>query len=229
VREPTLSARRGLRLPKAGRCLLALAFALAAAFPGVPAAAAPYAQGQRVRITGVVTDAKGTPLPAVRVTLVAARSFFNLRQLKSSDKDLRQVAALTGPKGEYAIEWPWDNYYNRFEVQVGLPVREGREERTEVLARQDVTQALSKGTPVVPALVVENAALIDKIRRFLESLKSDDERRVYQEMGNPDEVKKVQYPDHEDASWWYFESGAMYRFESGRLAQVVHFTPVKPF
>jgi len=229
VREPALSARRGLRLLPAGRCLLALVWVAALLAAPAGASASAFAQGQPVRITGVVTDAKGTPLSSVKVTFVAARSAFNLRQLKSNDKDVRQVAATTGPKGEYTIEWPWDNYYNRFEVQVGFPVREGREEHTEVLAHQDITQLLAKGTPVVPVLVVENAALIDKVRRFLESLKSDDERRVYQEMGNPDEVKKVQYPDHDEASWWYFESGAMYRFESGRLAQVVHFTPVKPF
>lgn len=192
-------------------------------------AASPYAQGERVRITGIVTDAKGTPLSNVQVALVAARSFFHLRQLKSSDKDSRRVTAISGPKGEYAIEWAWDSYYNSFEVQVGFPVREGKEERTEVLARQDITQQLQKGTPVVPALVVENAALIEKVRQFLASLTSDDLKRVYQEMGNPDTIKRVQYPDHEEVSWWYFESGAMYRFSSGKLAEVTHFTPVKPF
>jgi uncharacterized protein with FMN-binding domain len=193
------------------------------------AASAPYAQGEKVRITGIVTDAKGTPLTDVTVALVASRSSFNLRQLKSNDKDSRRVTAKTGAKGEYSIDWAWDTYYNSFEVQVGLPVREGREERTAVLSSQDITQLLQKGTPVVPALIVQNAALIAKVRQFLADLKSEDERKVYQDLGNPDEVKKVQYPDHEEVSWWYFESGSMYRFESGKLAQVVHFTPVKPF
>jgi hypothetical protein len=224
MRAPGIQSRRGLRLA------LGLALALAGAAAPVPAAwAAAYAQGQRVKVTGIVTDTRGTPLAGIRVTFLAARSTFSVRQLKSSDKDLRQVAATTGAQGEYAIEWPWDDYFNRFEVQVGLPVREGREEHTEVLARQDITQQLQKGTPVIPALVVQNAALIDKVRRFLASLSSDDERRVYQENGTPDEVKQVQYPDHEESSWWYFESGAMYRFEGGRLAQVVRFAPVKPF
>jgi len=67
------------------------------------------------------------------------------------------------------------------------------------------------------------------VRKFLSEISSEDERKVYQDLGNPDQVKKVQYPDHEEVSWWYFESGAMYRFESGKLAQVVHFAPVKPF
>jgi hypothetical protein len=204
--------------------------ALSVALPGVARAETfPYGQGDKVRVTGVVTDARGTPLPNIQVTLVASRSYFNLRQLKSSDKDPRPVAATTGAKGEYAIEWPWDNYYNRFEVQVGLPVRAGREEHVEVLARQDVTQLLLKGTPAVPALVVENAALIDRVRKFLAELTSDDLRRVYQDMGDPDQIKKVRYPDHEEVSWWYFESGAVYRFESGKLREVVHFAPVKPF
>jgi hypothetical protein len=211
--------------------LLALAGVLVSAIGGGTAwaASAPYAQGEKVRITGIVTDAKGTPLTDVTVALVAARSAFNLRQLKSNDKDFRRVTAKTGAKGEYSIDWAWDSYYNSFEVQVGLPVREGREERTAVLSSQDITQLLQKGTPVVPALIVQNAALIAKVRQFLADLKSEDERKVYQDLGNPDEVKKVQYPDHEEVSWWYFESGSMYRFESGKLAQVVHFTPVKPF
>lgn len=223
---PTQQPPRRARLPLAGIVLLALGL-LGTGSAG--AASAPYDQGERVRITGIATDSKGTPLANIQVALVASRSSFNLRQLKSSDKDFRRVTATTGAKGEYAIEWAWDNYYNRFVVEVGLPVREGREEHTEVLAQQDITQQLLKGTPVVPALVVQNAALIDKVRKFLAGLTSDDLRRVYQEQGNPDQVKQVHYPDHEEVSWWYFESGAMYRFESGKLAEVVHFAPVKPF
>jgi hypothetical protein len=220
---------RGPLLASAGLALLVLALGLALPPAAARAESAPYDQGERVRLTGVVTDSRGTPLPNVQVTLVASRSYFNLRQLKSSDKDPRRVAATTDAKGEYAIDWPWDNYYNRFEVQVGLPVREGREEHTEVLAKQDVTQLLSKGTPAVPALVVENAALIDRVRKFLAELTSDDLRKVYQDMGDPDQIKKVRYPDREEVSWYYFESGAMYRFESGKLREVVHFAPVKPF
>ncbi|HTQ79360.1 MAG TPA: hypothetical protein VMM92_05150 [Thermoanaerobaculia bacterium] len=221
----TRSARprsRGL-LPPALLCLLAVS-ALAR-----EVAAAAYAQGERVRITGIVTDARGTPLNNVQVAFVASRSVFRLRQLKSSDKDERRVTAVTGAKGEYALDWAWDSYYNHFEVQVGFPVRQGRSEHIEVLAQQDISQALLKGNPVVPALVVENAALIEKVRQFLASLTTDDLRRVYQEMGNPDQVQKVEYPDHEEVSWWYFESGTVYRFESGRLAETRHFTPVKPF
>jgi uncharacterized protein with FMN-binding domain len=214
--------------PKGGLLAGLLLLAFASGWPA-GAASSPYGQGEKVRITGIVTDTRGTPLANVTVALVAARSYFSLRQLKSSDKDSRRVTATTGAKGEYGIEWAWDDYYNSFEVQVGLPVRAGREEHTEVLARQDITQQLKKGTPVVPALIVQNAALIDKVRKFLAELNGEDERRVYQDLGNPDQVKKVQYPDHEEVSWWYFESGTMYRFLSGKLAQVVHFTPVKPF
>jgi uncharacterized protein with FMN-binding domain len=108
------------------------------------------------------------------VALVASRSYFSLRQLRSSEKDSRRVAATTGAKGEYAIDWAWDDYYNSFEVQVGLAVRAGREEHIEVLARQDLTQALQRGTPVVPALIVQNAALIEKVRKFLADLTSED-------------------------------------------------------
>jgi len=42
--------------------------------------------------------------------------------------------------------------------QVGLPIRVGRQERIEVLARQELTRELARGNPVVPALIVHNAA-----------------------------------------------------------------------
>jgi hypothetical protein len=222
--RPGTPARSGG--PLAASLLVALALLALAA---VPTSAAP-ATGDRVRISGVVTDSQGRPLSGLRVVLEASRRSFSVREMRRADRDTRRVAATTNERGEYSIEWPFDPYFNQFQLLAGLPLRKGAGgERLDELARQEVTQRVLLGGPVVAALVVANPQRIETMRRFLSGLDSEDERRVYGEMGSPDEVKRVRYPDHEEVSWWYFESGRMYRFRDGALEQVVPFDPVKSF
>jgi hypothetical protein len=222
--EMPLPARRAAAL-----CFLLAAVALLSLASIRPAGAAP-ATGERIQVSGIVTDAQGKPLADLRVVLEASRRSFSLREMRRSDREVRRVAATTSARGEYTLEWPYDPYFNTFELMVGLPVRRGAtDERLEELAREDITQRVVRGGPVVSALVVQKAGRIQALRGFVAGLDSEDERRVYGEMGNPDEVKAVRYPDHEEASWWYFESGRMYRFRDGALEQVVHFDPVKSF
>lgn len=192
-----------------------------------PAGAARYAQGERIQVTGIVTGPEGRPLDGVRVVLEVSRNTFSFRELRRTDKDTRRVSAVTNAAGEYTLEWPWDSYFNRFELLVGVPVRRRTGEALEVLERLDITGKVQAGSPVVVAAVVENRQFVDRFREFLASVKSDDERRVYEEMGKPDRVERVQYPDRLESSWWYFESGRAYRFRDGRLEQVVPFTPVR--
>ncbi|HEV8580254.1 MAG TPA: carboxypeptidase-like regulatory domain-containing protein [Thermoanaerobaculia bacterium] len=193
-----------------------------------PAAAARYAQGERVQITGIVADAQGQPLPEVRVTFEATRTYFSMRELRrTADKEIRRVSATTNASGEYTLVWPWDSYFNHFEVVVGVPVRAGAGERLEELARQDVTRRVQAGSPAVVAVTVENRKFLDSFRQFLASIQTEDQRKVYQEMGKPDRIRNVQYPNHLESSWWYFESGRVYRFRDGRLEQVVPFDPVR--
>jgi hypothetical protein len=225
------------RRPAPARIHPALGLALLLAFllPPAQAAAAmatgatPYDTGQRIQVSGVVTDAQGKPLENVRVMLEVSRSYFSLRQLQRTAKEPRRVATTTNARGEYALEWAWDSYFNTFEILVGVPVRRGKGERIEVVERVDVTQRLLGGSPVTAAVVVKDAGRIARLRGFPSTLKSEDERRVYGEMGSPDEVRVVDYPDHREATWWYFKSGRAYRFEDGRLAQVVPFEPVASF
>jgi hypothetical protein len=192
-----------------------------------PASAARYDQGQRVQVTGLVSDRQGKPLEGIRVTLEASRSYFSVRYFrKTQADDVRRVSAVTNAKGEYTLEWPWDSYFNHFELTAGMAVRKGRTDRLEELAREDVTKRLLGGSPVVVSLVIENAKFVESLRQFLAMVKSEDERRTYDEMGKPDKVQRLEYPDHVEDSWWYFESGRVYRFRSGRLEQVVPFTPV---
>lgn len=203
---------------------LCIALSLLAA---MPAAAARYAQGDKVQVTGIVSDRAGQPLPNVNVTLEVSRSSFSLREMRRTDKDTRRVTTRTNARGEYTLVWPWDSYFNKFELLVGVPVRKTQGERLEVLQRDDITRRVLAGSPVVVAVAVENTRFLNNLRQFVASVQSDDERKVYDEMGKPDEVKRVQYPDHVEASWWYFDSGKVYRFRDGRLEQVVPFDPVK--
>jgi hypothetical protein len=195
-----------------------------------PLAAARFAQGDRVQLTGVVTDPQGRPLSDVRVSFEATRTYFSMRQLRRTQtEEVRRVSAATDARGQFTIEWPWDSYFNHFELVVGVPVRKARKEILAELAREDVTQRLQGGSPVVTSLVVpaKNADFVVKLRELLASIRSDDERRVYDEMGRPDKVERVQYPGRTEVSWWYFDSGRVYRFKDGRLDQVVPFEPVK--
>jgi hypothetical protein len=191
------------------------------------AVAARYAQGERVQVTGIVADAQGQPLSDVRVVFEASRTYFSMRQLRrTAAADVRRVSATTNAQGEYTIEWPWDSYFNHFELVAGVPVRAKSGERLEELTRQDVTRRVLAGSPAVVGVTVENRQFLDSLRQFLASIRTEDQRKVYQEMGKPDRIRNVQYPGHLESSWWYFESGRVYRFRDGRLEQVVPFNPV---
>ncbi len=77
------------------------------------------------------------------------------------------------------------------------------------------------------SITVEDRRFLDSLRQFLASIQTEDQRKVYQEMGKPDRIRNIQYPTYLEASWWYFESGRVYRFRDGRLEQVVPFDPVR--
>ena len=208
--------------------LAASLLATTALMPGVsPLAAASYTQGERIQFTGVVTDREGQPLANVRVVLETTRTYFSVRHLRREQGEMRRVSTTTNGQGEYSLDWPWDSYFNHFELVVGVPVRKARAERLEELERVDVTRRALAGSPVVSAVVVQNAQFFHKLRELLASIQSVDEHRVYDEMGVPNRVQRVQYPGWLEVSWWYFDAGRVYRFRDGRLEQVTPFEPVK--
>jgi hypothetical protein len=198
----------------------------------MPAAASPYDDGDRIRLTGLVTDAEGRPIPGLQVVLEAGRRYFSLRELRRTEKDVERVGAVTNAQGEYSLEWTWDDYFNHFELLAGVNVRHARAEALEVLEREDVSKRVLAGSPVVVSVVVHNRAFVDRLRDFVASVQSADERRVYDEQGTPDDVKRVDYaglPRAVEVSWWYFDAGRVYRFRGGRLEQVDRFDPVRRF
>jgi hypothetical protein len=220
-RAPVLAALAGLL------CLLA------AAITPMPAAAARYDQGQRIQVTGIVADSQGQPLQGIRVVLEVSRTYFSMRNLRrTADPDVRRVSATTDARGNYTLEWPWDSYFNHFELVAGVPVHTRLEngrtgETVQELARQEITRRVEAGSPAVVAVTVENRQFLDNLRQFLASIQTDDQRKVYQEMGKPDRVRNVQYPRYLESSWWYFEAGRVYRFRDGRLEQITPFDPVR--
>lgn len=191
------------------------------------AAASRYDQGQRIQVTGIVADAQGQPLQDIRVTLEVTRTYFSLRDLRrTADPDVRRVSATTDAHGNYTIEWPWDSYFNHFELAAGVPLHAPTGEKVEELTRQDVTRRVDTGSPAVVAVTIDDRKQLDSLRQFLASIQTDDMRKVYQEMGKPDRIRNVQYPAHLEISWWYFETGKVYRFRDGHLEQVTPFEPV---
>jgi len=201
---------------------------LAALAPRPAAAAARYDQGQRIQVTGIVADSQGQPLKDLRVVLEVSRTYFSMRSLRrTADPDVRRVSATTDARGNFTIEWQWDSYFNHFELVAGVPVHTRSGETVQELARQEITRRVEAGSPAVVAVTVESRVFLDNLRQFLASIRTEDQRKVYQEMGKPDRVRNVQYPGYLESSWWYFEAGRVYRFRNGRLEQVTPFDPVR--
>ena len=210
--------------------LLVLAMVLAAALPADAAwGRSRYEQGERIRLTGLVTDPSGRPIPNLHVVLEASRSHFSLRSFGKAKKDLTRLSGLTNERGEYLLEWPWNDYYNTFELVVGVPIRKPKGERLRILERIDLTREIEKGSPVVNAVVVSDISFVNNLRQFLATIDTEDERKVHRQMGEPDRVQQVNHGDSQEVAWWYFESGQVYRFRDGRLDRVEPFDPVKEF
>lgn len=201
--------------------------ALPAVTPSVEAG--PYIEGDFIEITGTVADRTGVPIPDVHVVFRAAKKSFSVYQFGKTTKDEVQQRTKTDKSGQFSFRWRWVEYYNRYEILVGIPRRSAAGDSFEILSQLDISKRIRKGSPVVVALTVEEGEFLDSLRAFLASVDTEDERRIYDEMGNPDRVQTIEHTDFEEISWWYFGAGETYRFRDGELQQVVHFDPVTPF
>lgn len=207
------------------RRLPAAAVTLAAALLLTLAAAAEARReaGETLEIRGIVTDAEGRPLDQVRVVFEASRAVFSLREFRPVLRDTARVAAVTDAAGGYSLRWPWDSFYNHFELVVGVPVRTPQGEELQVLERKEITRRLGRDSQVAVPIVVEHADFVHNLRRFLATVDSPDEERVHRELGRPDRIEL----SGDSQSWWYFERGRRYDFQGGRLTEVKTFDPVR--
>lgn len=199
------------------------ALAAVALLAHAPAADARLARGETVQVRGIVTDPEGRPLERVQVVFEASRAVFSLRRFQPVLRNTARVAAVTDAAGGYALRWPWDSYYNHFELVVGVPVRTPQGEELQVLERKEVTNRMGRDAEVAVPIVVEHADFIRNLRRFLETVDSADEERVHRTEGRPDRVEIAGNRE----SWWYFDRGRRYDFQSGRLTEVKTFDPVR--
>ncbi len=207
----------------------ALLPALAAACLLAPPATAERREGEAVEITGGVSDAHGVPVGGLEVALEASRSRFDLRTLRRVPGDTRRAAVVADERGNFTIDWSWVDGFDRFELVAGLRVRKAGGERFVELARADLSHRMGQGSPVVATLEVADTRLLEAMRQFLAALRSDDERRTYEELGKPDQVDVVQGPGWTESTWWYFEDGRACRFRDGRRVDVRTFDPIRRF
>lgn len=210
----------------------------------IGAEASLYREGEKVELRGVVTDAEGLPLPDMTVQLEIGRYAFDWRKFRKTKSHVHKAATTTDPSGAYAFEWTWYDYYNDFQLTVGMNVRDADlQERFQTLHRESIGPRVALGSPVVVDLIVRDSPFLDTrpspppptdeqtaatTRESASETGSDDERRIREEMGQPDRVQTLEYPDYDEVTWWYFEKGKAYRFREGKLQQVVRFEPVTP-
>lgn len=218
---------RAKRRQLATTAALVLALALPARAEGAwPFRKGPYSKGQVVTIQGRVSDAQGRALGEVTVLLEVSRRAFRWTKLRRETGNELTVPVAADGDGNYRIDWRWDPFYNLFVLAVALPVRKAGGETFEVFYRLDVTRWIVAANPVEIGLVLPDTAGLEELRAFLDSIDSEDEKRIYRKMGRPDRVDEGKEHYDPDRSWWYFEAGKVYRFRDGQLDAEVAFEPV---
>ena len=251
-----LSGPVTLKTPRGGGVVL---LATALFFFGLMGAEASlYRDGETIEVRGVVTDSEGMPIPDLTVNLEIARYAFDWKKFRKTRHEVNKATTSTDPSGAYAFEWTWYDYYNDFQLIVGLMVRDSDfgQDVFQTVHRENIAPRVGQGSPVVVDMVVSQSPFLDTepavpqpiVSQAVESeplesapvdtvaapqdstmdFGNEDEKRIYDEMGRPDRVQTLEYPDYDEVTWWYFEQGKAYRFRGGELQQVVRFEPVTP-
>ena len=58
------------------------------------------------------------------------------------------------------------------------------------------------------------------------TVSGEDQRGIYDQMGKPDRVDRLQLSSAEEVTWWYFSDGVSYYFRDGQLYQTVEFEAI---
>lgn len=197
--------------------------ALMLAFGATPAPADAPSDGDRVVLEGTVVDGEGQPAADIAVVLEATREKFSLRHFKNRRGDTLKLPERTDERGRFRFEWTWDHHYNIFELAFGLEVTRDGTPGFEIIERRDITGEVSSGTPPALHIELDQVAWLHWLRLFIDGRASEDEKKIYRELGRPDKLTV----DGTLSSWWYFTLGKVYRLEGGRLEQVVPFDPIE--
>jgi len=188
-----------------------------------------YERGEVVTITGVVSDLANQPVADLEVVFEASRHAFDYLRFHKRRPVVRTISTTTGPDGGYRLDWPWDKGFNRFALAFGITVAEPGGEGFHVLHREDLTRRIEFGSPVVSAIRIQDTSFLDSFLEFRAGLETEDQRKVYRDVGKPDKVRERGSADGTEVDWWYFELGKVYRFRDGQLYEVENFEPVAPF
>lgn len=182
-----------------------------------------------IEITGTVTDAQGKGLPELEVVLEASHRTFEFKELSRVSRGQTRRTAYTDPSGRYSIRWYPNSYFNHFDLLIGMTVRIPEGEQFYTLERLSLTERMWEESSLTVDVSVADTSFLRRYRSFVAGLTSADERDVYNQMGIPAKIDRLQLATHEEVTWWYFEAGRAYRFKEGVLAEVSEFEPVVPF
>lgn len=201
---------------------------LALALLAAPSLAQRYSPGQEILVHGIVKTPDGAPAPGMRVVLEASRSRFRWRAFGRERSAPIRRSTLSADDGSYELTWAWNRVHDRFDLVVGTPVEGAEGFELKEMERLDLTRRIAESPDVELDVILYDVPVAASIRRFTAEARSADEQRVRGELGPPEKVQKVEYPDRTEVTWWYFERGRAYRFEDGDLVQVIPFDPIEP-
>ncbi|MFQ5526839.1 MAG: hypothetical protein ACE5GX_11335 [Thermoanaerobaculia bacterium] len=190
---------------------------------------APYARGEIVLVTGVVTDLAAEPVAGIEVVLEASRHSYDYLRFRKRTPVVRTISGTTASDGSFELRWPWDKGFNRFELRFGVTVARPGGDYFHAMHKEDLSRRIKHGSPVVSTVRLEDISFLVSYREFRESIEGEDQREVYREVGKPDKVRRRVSPAHSEVDWWYFDLGKVYRFRDGELVDVEDFEPVTPF
>lgn len=222
-------SRRPLEASTPGRSLPAVLLVLLVFFPcTAPMTAADEGPASPLTVTGSVLDAAGQTLEGLQVVLTASKVSLSIKPFGRVPRKFSERTVLTNKNGEFTVQWPWERGYNRFELKVGVPYRDGAGDRLYVLETRDLTKRVKASRSVVVMVQIVDTSFIEARKRFMETLVSADQRRIYQELGQPQRADTVNTGEQTEVTWWYFKVGRLYRFADGELIEEKDFEAVTP-